>query len=114
MFGGFGTEWLYRPFGGKSAVGVDVNYARQRDFAQDFGFRDYHVATGHATLYYDTGWNDLLATISAGRYLARAVGATFQLSRAFPNGMTVGGYFTNTNVSAPQFGEGTFHKGISL
>jgi membrane-associated phospholipid phosphatase len=112
MFGGVGTEWLYRPFGGKSAVGVDINYVRQRDFEQDLGFRDYRVATGHATLYYDTGWNDVLATISAGRYLARDVGATFQLSRVFRNGVAVGAYVTKTNVSAAQFGEGSFDKGL--
>src|SRR5258706_8247418 len=114
MFGGVGTEWLYRPFGGKTAVGVDANYVRQRNFEQDFGFRDYRVATGHVTLYLDTGWQDVLATVSAGRYLARDVGATVQLSRVFKNGVTLGAYATKTNVSAAQFGEGSFDKGIFI
>jgi len=114
MFGGAGAEWLWRPFTGKSALGVDLNYVRKRDFDQDFGFQDYRVKTGHATLYYDTGWNDVLATVSAGRYLAGDRGATFQLSRVFRNGVTVGGYFTKTNVSAAQFGEGSFDKGVFL
>src|SRR5205807_410483 len=89
MFGGVGGEWLYRPFGTKSAVGVDLNYVGQRDFEQDFGFRDYRVLTGHGTLYYDTGWNDVLTTVNVGRYLAGDFGATLQFSRLFRNGVQV-------------------------
>jgi len=114
MFGGVGTEWLYRPFGARTTFGVDLNYARQRDFEQDFGFMDYSVVTGHATLYLDTGWRDVLATISAGRYLAGDVGATVQVSRVFRNGVTMGAFATKTNVSAQQFGEGSFDKGVFL
>jgi hypothetical protein len=114
MFGGVGGEWLWRPFAGKTALGVDVNYVAQRDFEQDFGFQDYRVTTGHATLYYDTGWNDVLATVSAGRYLAGDKGVTVQLSRVFRNGVTMGAYATRTNVPASQFGEGSFDKGVFL
>src|SRR5205823_3827058 len=41
-------------------------------------------------------------------------GATLQLARTFANGVTVGGYFTKTNVSAAQFGEGSFDKGLFI
>ncbi|MCX7197716.1 MAG: YjbH domain-containing protein, partial [Proteobacteria bacterium] len=58
------------------------------------------------------GWNDVRAQVAAGRYLAGDVGATFQLSRGFDNGVTVGAFFTKTNVSAERFGEGSFDKGI--
>jgi membrane-associated phospholipid phosphatase len=114
MFGGVGGEWLYRPFGSRFAVGVDINAVRQREFAQRFGFRDYQVATGHASLYWDTGWHDVLATLHVGRYLARDVGATLNLSRVFRNGVAVGAFATRTNVSAEQFGEGSFDKGVYL
>lgn len=114
MFGGVGSEWLYRPFASRTAFGVDVNYARQRDFDQDLGFMEYHVITGHATLYVDTGWRDVLATISAGRYLAGDTGATVQLTRVFSNGVTMGAFATKTNVSAQRFGEGSFDKGVFL
>jgi hypothetical protein len=114
MFGGVGTEWLYRPFAGRTAVGVDINYARQRNFEQDFGFQDYGVVTGHTTFYFDTGMRDVLAMISAGRYLAGDVGATVQLSKVFRNGVTMGAFVTKTNVSAEQFGEGSFDKGVFL
>lgn len=114
MFGGIGGEWLYRPFGSRSAVGVDLNFVRQRDFEQDFGFRDYKVVTGHGTLYYDTGWQDVLATLAVGRYLAGDIGATLTLSRVFRNGVAIGAWATKTNVSAQQFGEGSFDKGVYL
>jgi hypothetical protein len=114
MFGGVGGEWLYRPFGGKTALGVDVNYARQRDFEQDLSFMDYQVITGHTTLYLDTGVHDVLAMLSAGRYLAGDVGVTGQLTKTFRNGVTMGAFATKTNVSAQQFGEGSFDKGVFL
>lgn len=112
MFAGVGAEWLYRRAGSRVAFGIDGNYVRQRNFAQDFGFRDYRVATGHATLYWDTGWQDIQAKVSVGRYLAKDFGATLDLSRVFKNGVTVGAFATKTNVSAAQFGEGSFDKGI--
>lgn len=114
MFGGVGAEWLYKKSGSRFAFGVDVNAVRQRDFEQDFGFRDYKVATGHATLYWDTGWQDVQARLFVGRYLAGDFGATLDLSRVFRNGVTIGAFATKTNVSAAQFGEGSFDKGIYL
>ena len=112
MYGGVGAEWLYRPWQSQLAFGVDANYVRQRDFSQHFAFRDYHVGTGHATLYWDTGWNDVQVKLSAGRYLAGDSGATLDVKRVFQNGVTMGAWATKTNVSAEQFGEGSFDKGI--
>ncbi len=112
MFAGVGAEWLYRPMGSPVALGVDVNRVQQRDFKQDFNLRTYQVNTGHATLYWDTGWSDVLAKLSTGRYLAGDVGVTVDLSRVFQNGVSMGAFFTKTNVSAQQFGEGSFDKGI--
>lgn len=112
MFGGAGAEVLWRPTASRFAFGVDVNYVQQRDFQQDFGFRDYRVATGHATLYAKTGFEDVIAQLKVGRYLAGDMGATLDLSREFNNGVRMGAYATITNVSAQQFGEGSFDKGI--
>ena len=114
MFAGYGAEWLYRPHGSRVALAVEANYVQQRGFRQDFQLRDYKVGTGHATLYWDTGWNNILVNLSAGRYLARDIGATLQVSRVFDNGVTVGGWATRTNVSALQFGEGSFDKGVFM
>lgn len=112
MYAGVGGEWLYRPHAGSVAFGVDANYVQQRDFKQDLALRDYKVATGHATLYWDTGWNGVRTILSAGRYLAKDIGATVQLERTFDNGVTLGGFFTRTNMSAAEFGEGSFDKGL--
>jgi membrane-associated phospholipid phosphatase len=112
MYGGVGGEWLYRPWQGKVAFGVDVNHVQQRDFAVNFAFRDYAVNTGHATLYWDTAWNDVQVNLSAGQYLAGDIGATLDVKRVFPNGTAIGAWATKTNVSAEQFGEGSFDKGI--
>jgi len=120
MFAGVGGEWLYRPFASRWAFGVDANLVQQRNFRQDLGFGDagdqtgYRVATGHASLYWDTGWNNVVANLSAGRYLAKDLGVTVALSRVFQNGVTLGAFFTKTNVSAEKFGEGSFDKGVYL
>lgn len=114
MYGGGGAEWLYRPWHSRVAVGVDVNHVWQRDFRQNFAFRDYRVNTGHATLYWDTGWNGVQLNVSAGRYLAGDWGSTVSASRTFANGVTMGGWATKTDVSAEQFGEGSFDKGLYI
>ncbi len=114
MFAGVGAEWLYRPWGSPLAWGLDLNHVRQRDFAQNFGLRDYGVNTGHLSMYWDTGWQNILAKVSAGQYLAGDRGATVDISRRFSNGVILGAWATKTNVSAAQFGEGSFDKGIYI
>lgn len=114
MYGGVGAEWLYAPFQSTWAFGADWNLVRQRAFAQDLQFRDYSTGTGHASVYWDTGWNDVLAKLSVGRYLAGDWGATVDLSRQFSNGVTAGFWATKTNVSAETFGEGSFDKGVYI
>ena len=111
QFGGVSAEVLWKPQASRLALGVEVNYAKQRDFENSFTFRDYSVATGHAAAYYELE-NGYTAKVLAGRYLAGDYGATFSLEREFENGWRVGGFFTRTNVSAEDFGEGSFDKGI--
>lgn len=113
MYAGAGGEVLYRPWGERWALGVNANWVRQRAFDQHFGLRGYQVGTGHATFYYAFGQQQrTLASLSAGRYLAGDWGATLDVARIFPNGMTMGAYVTKTNVSSAEFGEGSFDKGI--
>lgn len=112
MFAGVGGEMLYRPMNSDLAIGLDINSVQQRDFKQGFNMRSYHVNTGHLTSYWDTGLDDLLVKVSVGQYLAGDRGATFDFSRVFANQAKIGAYFTRTNVSAAQFGEGSFDKGI--
>ena len=114
MFAGVGGEYLYRPMNGRFAVGVDMNKVRQRAFEQDFDLQDYEVNTGHVTAYVDTGFEDILATVSVGQYLAGDKGVTLDFSREFNNGVRMGAFATRTNVSAEDFGEGSFDKGIYM
>ncbi len=113
MYGGISGELLWKPVSSPLALGVEMNYAVQRDFDQRFGFQDYEVFTGHASAYYEFG-EGYIGQIDVGRYLAGDDGATFQLTRTFANGWEFGGFFTLTDVSAEDFGEGSFDKGILL
>lgn len=112
MFAGVGAEWLYRPWGSRVAFGIDINRVQQRGFRQNFSLRDYKVTTGHASLYWDTGWHGVMARLSVGQYLAGDRGVTVDVMRRFSNGFVVGAYATKTNVSRAEFGEGGFDKGI--
>lgn len=111
MYGGISTELLWKPVNSRLGLGIEANYVRQRDFDQRLGFRDYSILTGHASAYLELG-RGYLGQIDVGRYLAGDLGATFNLSRTFANGWAVGGFFTLTDVSAADFGEGSFDKGI--
>jgi hypothetical protein len=50
--------------------------------------------------------------LSAGQYLAGDKGLSMSLTKVFKNGVTMGAFATKTNVSAEQFGEGSFNKGV--
>jgi hypothetical protein len=63
--------------------------------------------------YYDFG-NGYHGQVDVGRYLAGDYGATFALDREFDNGWSVGAFFTLTDVSADDFGEGSFDKGLRV
>jgi hypothetical protein len=112
-FGGVSAEMLWKPVQSPFAIGVEANYVRQRDFDQAFGFRDYEVATGHVSGYWNMG-NGFHAQVDAGRYLAGDWGSTVTLSREFANGWKVGAYATLTDVSFEDFGEGSFDKGLTF
>lgn len=112
MFAGVGAEALYRPMGERWAVGVDTNWVQQRDFNQGFGLRDYNTITGNATLYYRSSFEDILGALSVGRYLAKDIGVTLDLSREFNNGVRFGGWVTVTDATKEEYGEGSFGKGI--
>jgi hypothetical protein len=113
MFGGASAEVLWKPVDSQLALGAEVNYSVQRDFDLGFGFQDYDVVTGHVSAYYDFN-NGFEAQVDIGRYLAGDVGATFSLDREFENGWKVGAYFSLTDVSFEDFGEGSFDKGIRV
>jgi hypothetical protein len=105
---------LFRPFQSRFALGVELSWVHQRDFDQRFRFRDYSIATGHVSLYYDTPYREVSIATHAGRYLAGDVGATLELSRRFDSGVRIGAWATFTNVPPERFGEGSFDKGFFI
>ncbi len=113
MFGGISAEILWKPGNSALALGAELNHVRQRDFDMGFGFQDYTTTTGHLSAWYQFG-NGYDMQLDVGRYLAGDSGATLTLSREFGNGWKVGAFATKTNISASEFGEGSFDKGILL
>lgn len=113
MYGGLSSELLWFPLDSPLALGAELNYVMQRDFDILFDFQDYSTFTGHVSAYYDFD-NGYHGRLDVGRYLAGDWGATLALDREFNNGFKVGGFFTLTDVSFDDFGEGSFDKGIRI
>lgn len=113
MFGGVSAEVLWKRVDSPFAIGAELNYVKQRDFDQLFGFQSYSVVTGHVSGYYAFG-NGYLAQLDVGRYLAGDVGATLSLDREFGNGWKIGTFATLTDMTFAEFGEGSFDKGIKI
>ncbi len=111
MFGGIGGQALYRPIDKQYALGFSIHRVRQRDYDQRFSFRDYETTTGHFELYAHL-INNIYLQAHIGKYLAGDKGLTLDLSRRFKSGFVVGVFATKTNLSAIEFGEGSFDKGF--
>ena len=75
---------------------------------------DYEITTGHINYYHYFHPLELTTHISWGKYLAGDEGLTFDFSRRFKNGTTFGAFFSLTDVSFEQFGEGSFDKGVYI
>lgn len=112
MYGGISGEVLYRPTGKRWAVGADINHVWQRSPDETFKFTRYDITTGNLSYYQLTPFNNLFYQVSVGRYLAGDVGVTGLIGRQFDSGVEMGVWMTKTNVSAAQFGEGSFDKGF--
>ncbi|HAS4575624.1 TPA: YjbH domain-containing protein [Vibrio cholerae] len=134
MFAGVGSELLYRPLGKNWAVGIDGNYVKQRDPSSAFGLYEHEhqydvetgdnyrvqtgTLTGHATLYWQPQFwsllDNTLLKVSAGRYLTEDIGFTVDFSKQFASGVVAGAFVTKTDLSAEEFGEGSFTKGFYI
>ena len=112
MYSGVGGEVLYQPFESRLAFGLSVNHVKQRDFDKSFKHLDYETTTGFVSAYWATPFYNFDLALHTGRYLAKDFGSTFEVRRTFPNGWQIGVWATFTDVSAEQFGEGSFDKGF--
>ncbi|HAS6984932.1 TPA: YjbH domain-containing protein [Vibrio parahaemolyticus] len=133
MFAGVGTEFLYRPQGANWAIGADVNVISQRDPQSYFGVYDekwqnvpeygrpFQVIdkgfTGFVSGYYYPQWDflqDLMIQVDVGQFLAGDVGTQINVSKQFKSGVIAGAFASFTDLSAEEFGEGSFTKGFYL
>lgn len=112
-YAGVASEVLWKPVDSRLGFGLELAYAKKRDYDDWFGLADYDTVTGFASAYYEFD-NGLLAQLDIGKYLAGDVGATFSLAREFDNGWQVGAFVTRTDASFEEFGEGSFDKGIRV
>ncbi|MDN7124459.1 YjbH domain-containing protein [Pseudidiomarina terrestris] len=115
MFGGVGTELLYRELDSNWAVGVDLNWVKQRDYESHTGFLDYDTFTGHITGYYEPRFMpNTLIKAAYGKFLAQDNGLQLNVEHKFKSGVIVGAYAAKTNVSSREYGEGSFTKGFYI
>lgn len=133
MFGGIGSEVMYRPLNSNWAVGVDATYIKQRSPDSWFGFyeqdfqsggtdgSDYTVIssgmTGFVTGYYAPQWSFLKNTlfkVGVGQFLAGDKGTRIDFSKQFDSGVIAGAYASFTDLSAEEFGEGSYTKGFYI
>lgn len=113
IYAGVSGEILWKPVDSRLALGLDINHVVKRGYRQLFDVQGYRVTTGHLSAYYDLG-NGFHVQGDIGRYLAGDYGATISIDREFANGWRIGAFATKTNVSARNFGEGSFDKGIRI
>ncbi|MDC3398678.1 YjbH domain-containing protein [Gammaproteobacteria bacterium] len=114
MFNGYGSEVLFKPFDKNYAVGIEAWKVYQRNYDQMFGMRDYRTTTGHISLYYHEPITNIIFKMKGGKFLARDSGISFEFTREFYSGFRLSAFFTRTDISKEEFGEGSFDKGFSF
>ena len=112
MFAGYGFEFLYKPFDSLWGVGIEAWRVKQRDYEMKLSLLDYETTTGHLSFYLREPNTGLFLHLSGGRFLAEDSGISFDLSRQFKSGLNLGAFFSVTDISKEEFGEGSFDKGI--
>lgn len=133
MFAGVGTEFLYRPQGANWAIGADVNLISQRDPQSYFGVysekwqnipeygRPFQVIdqgfTGFVSGYYFPQWeflSDTMFQLDVGQFLGGDKGAQLNFAKQFKSGVIAGVFASVSDLSADEFGEGSFTKGFYI
>ena len=113
MFSGVGMEYLYFKQNTNYSFGLELFKVKKRDYHWRGGHLDYENTTFTANMYIrNYGKIPFDIKLSFGEYLAGDIGSTMEVSREFRNGVSFGAFATFTDVSAKEFGEGSFDKGI--
>jgi membrane-associated phospholipid phosphatase len=96
MYGGLESQWLYVARGTPWAFDLTVDAVKKRAF-DGLGFQEYQTVTALAAMHYKLPYQSTL-TVRAGRFLARDVGARFEIKRRFRIGIEMGAWYTVTNA----------------
>ena len=113
MFSGVGMEYLFFKQNTNYSFGFELFKVKKRDYNWRAGHLEYENTTFTANLYLrNYGKVPFDMKISMGEYLAGDIGSTIEISREFRNGVSFGAFASFTDVSAKDFGEGSFDKGI--
>jgi len=110
-YGGVAGEVLYYPVDSDFAFGGEAAFLKKRAYSGWFGFSSkirklkgfkptYCSFTGtqaFANFYYDLKMAELKLKVKVGQFLARDMGARFELMRYFSNGLRLFFWYTLTN-----------------
>jgi membrane-associated phospholipid phosphatase len=97
MYGGIEGQWLYVERGTPWAADLTVDAVKKRDYSGGFGFLEYQTVTALAAVHYKLPYQSTF-TVRAGRFLAKDVGARFEIKRRYRIGMELGAWYTVTNA----------------
>jgi hypothetical protein len=100
MFGGYGFEYLWKPFTSNLSYWIKSLSSKAKRFSTKIeDSKTTKVTTGHSNFIYFHPESGLIIDLSIGKYLAGDKGYTFDASRRFKSGFKMGAYFTRTNIS---------------
>lgn len=114
MFAGIGFDYVYAPEGSLFSFGFEGYHLRKRGYDMKFSFLDYRNSLFRASAQILEPKTDVRTKISFGEYIAGDNGYTLEFSKNFDNGVKFSAFFSKTNVSVNDFGEGSFDKGIEV
>lgn len=116
MYAGAGGQLLYLPKDSDWAADFSVDWLKQREPGNSFGFTDYSTTTALGALHYRFSESGITVTGRAGRFLARDEGVRLEFKRRFRSGVELGGWYTVTNekdITSPGSPEDPYYdKGL--
>ena len=114
MYAGVDGEVLCRPYDQRYAIGLDVNHVIKRGFNDLFGSADLSGHRGTAQLLLQAAILQSHGGAPCRALPRRRQGCHDRAVARLRGGVRAGIFATKTNVSAAQFGEGSFDKGFFI
>lgn len=114
MFSGAGIEYVYYPEGSFISTGLEHFYVKKRDYDMRTTHLDYDNSMTRVFMNIFEPMSKINLKLSYGEYLAGDVGTTFEINKRFDSGVSYGIFFSLTDVTYEQYGEGSFDKGVTF